>query len=529
MRVVTSKEMNLIDDIAISEFGFSESLIIENVGFRGAEFIEETILKDDYYGEIVVLVGMGNNGADGLAIARHLRNKGHIVRAFVLFPDNEQSSELKKQLQMCKSFGVKISEVSATEQIDAYFTQTQEHYLVIDAILGMGFRMPLSNYLFDIANIVNKHATIMVSVDIATGVTGDVGAISGNAIIADITLAIGLPKTGHYIGEGAKHSGEIYVLDAGFPKEVLDGGDKFLLTPESIQILSSSDARSKFAHKNSFGHTLVVGGSEGMTGALIMASQAALKVGTGLVTSSTWKENLPELNARITPEVMTGTIPTDEKKVEDIIKSMERWDSIIVGPGIGRTKNARETVLDVLNHFAGPVVVDADAIRVLNMKEDGDVFRNRKFPTVMTPHMGEFSDFVGVKTSAVLERPLDYLKEAVDSLNCSIILKGSSSYIGFPSGEFFINYFPNDGMATGGSGDVLAGIIGGLLAQNTNDRKRSGLFTDKNKFYESICFGVAVHTLAGKYAAESLGPRAMTAVSIIDHLSNAFLEIENKK
>lgn len=267
----------------------------------------------------------------------------------------------------------------------------------------------------------------------------------------------------------------------------------------------------------------------GLCGAMIMAADAALKVGTGLVSAVTWKDCYPDLASRIRPEIMTGLIPEERSQIEAILRRLDRWNSIVIGPGLGRTERARSTVLSVLNHFAGPVVVDADAIHVLNMKEDLQIFQTRKFPTILTPHLGEFSHFIGADKNAILERPLDYLKEAVDSINCSIVLKGPCSYLGFPSGDFYINYFPNDGMASGGSGDVLAGILGGLLAQNAPDRRQSGMFMDSEKVYQAVCLGVVAHTLAGKYAAEKLGARAMTAGSIVEHLSDAFKDIEERQ
>jgi ADP-dependent NAD(P)H-hydrate dehydratase / NAD(P)H-hydrate epimerase len=527
MRVVNADEMRKIDSQAIEEFGFTEGLIIENVGVRGADFIEDTYLKDGPYGEIVFLVGNGNNGADGVAIARHLKNRGNSVRIFLLFPDSDGSPELVKQAKLAHKYGVKVTELSSHDQLAGYFTETQEHYLVIDAIIGVGFRVPLSDYLFDIINTTNTYADELVAIDIATGITADSGSLSGTAIQADYTLAVGLPKTGHYIGDGAKHSGEIAVIDAGFPSALLEGGDKALLTPEGVSSIFQS--RNKFAHKNNFGHAMVVGGSEGLCGALIMASNACLRVGTGLVTAATWAENYEQLVPRIRPEIMTGLIPTERAEVSDIIKELEVWDTIVIGPGMGRSTKTRDTVVELLNNFAGPVVVDADAIKVLSLKEDAELLKSRKGPTVFTPHIGEFASFVGVKVSEVLERPIEYLKEVVDTLSCCVVLKGSSTYLGFPNGEVFINHYPNDGMASGGTGDVLAGILGGLLAQNAGDFrkdiKKSGLFADKSRLFEAICLGVMAHTLSGKFAADSLGVRAMTAGSIIDFLPNAFNEL----
>lgn len=527
MRVVTTEEMKAIENVAMSELGFSESLIVENVGMRGADFLQEVLAGEMEWSEIILLIGRGNNGADALAIGRHLVSRGHRVRAFLLFPDEDSTPELQTQAKLADGFGVKVTEVKNIDQLTSYFTQTASNYLVVDGVLGTGFRLPLSQYLFEVFNLVNEYSTITVSVDIPSGVEAEHGEVSSAAIRADYTLAIGLPKTGHFIASGAQYSGDVVTLDAGLPQKLLTGGNTFLLSPE--ELTSYYHGRDRFAHKNTFGHALVVGGSQGLCGALIMAASAALKVGTGLVTAATWSRSYGEVVSRIPPEIMTGLIPVQKEDVDSILKNFDRYDTVVVGPGMGRSSDTRRVVLEVLNHYAGPVVVDADAIKVLSLKDDHEVFRRRKAPTILTPHMGEFAGFSGLSVEEVTSRPIQCLRELVDQTNSSIVMKGPTTYLGFPNGEVYINYFPNDGMASGGSGDVLAGIIGGLLAQLPDERRTSQMFEDKKRYYDAICAAVAAHTLAGKIARDALGARAMTALSIVDHLSHAFKELDEER
>lgn len=526
MRVVSAKEMRELEKITIDEIGFSEDLIIENIGRSAAEYIESIENIENYTSEIVVLIGPGNNGSDGLAMSRHLVNRGMSVRAFLLFDHEEASDVFKKQLTLAKQFGVRVTTINKSDQLESYFNEAGGPHIVVDAILGIGMRLPLSNYLFDIVNTANRYASFMLSLDIPTGISCDNGAMKGNAIKADLTLAVGLPKYGHYIGSGAVHSGETVVINGCFPENKIQGGNKRLLTVDTVREYHFD--RNKFAHKNTFGHCLVVGGSPGLTGAVNLSSMAALKVGTGLLTASTWRENYGELCTRVIPEIMTGMIPDGEEEVDDIKKRFSQWDSIVVGPGLGRTKRSRNVVLEILNHFSGPVVIDADAIRMLNFKEDKELINNRKFPTILTPHMGEFADFVGVETNQVLERPLEYLREVIDEMNSCIVMKGPASYIGLPDGKIYINYYPNDGMATAGSGDVLAGIIGGLLAQYNTGSNISDPFYDNTIINQSICLGTLVHSVAGQIAAETEGVRMMTARSIIKSLGKAFDIIEKE-
>jgi NAD(P)H-hydrate epimerase len=321
------------------------------------------------------------------------------------------------------------------------------------------------------------------------------------------------------------HSGRISILEAGLPKKFILEGDKHLITPQSIRHLIKR--RNKFDHKNRFGHLLLMGGSKGLTGALIMAATAGLKAGPGLISAVTWEENYHELSSRITPEVMTGTIPVKErlKDLEGVLRNMNSYSAIVVGPGLGKTSKARDLLEEVLNHFSGALVLDADALKLLNLKTDREILNQRKAPTILTPHIAEFADLLDISRELVLANPIELLKETLDQLNCCIVLKGPCTFVGNPNGEIAINYFPNDGMATGGTGDVLAGIIGGFLAQINPKITTSGMFRNQDNYYQAVNLGVGLHTLAGKYAAKKYGKFSMTANSIIECLPMGFDEL----
>lgn len=525
MRIVDVAEMRQIEATVINDYGFDKDLIIENVGIRGADFIQECLLKNISYSEIIVLVGQGNNGADGLAIARCLKNLGHRVRAFLLFPDDPSTEELKKQISLAKAYGVKLSEVKDVEQLSLYFAQTQEKYFILDAILGTGIRLPLSQYLFDIINLANKQAHAMVAVDIPSGIHGDTGAVSSAAIHAHYTLAISYPKLGSYLSAGPTHSGEIVVLDVGFPAKLMKGGDKYLLTHEMGQEFLPE--RNPFFHKKQYGHLLAIGGSVGLTGALSLSSQAGMHAGAGLISAVTWESAYNELLTRLPPEIMTGKLPVrTEAESPNLFKELEKFNAIVVGPGLGRSPEAREIVLDVLNHFYGPVLIDADAIHALSLKDDSIALQLRKGLTLLTPHVGEFAHFMGISNEDVLYRPMECLKEAVDRTGCAILLKSSCSILALPTGEFFINYWPNDGLAKGGSGDVLAGMIGGLLAQSSQDKRAGRLYYENKKLHDAICLGLSLHSLAAQVSRETYGSRSMTAMDLINSIPEAFQLLE---
>ncbi|MBL7666033.1 MAG: NAD(P)H-hydrate dehydratase [Bacteriovoracaceae bacterium] len=526
MRIVTKEEMRDIEKFALEKYHYNEKLIVENVGKSGAEYLCEELLKNTYINDILVLCGKGNNGSDGLAIARHLTQYDKNVRAFVLFPKEDCQRELLEQLEMARAFGVKVSWIHDFEQLVAFFSENQNSTLVIDAIFGTGVQLPLSQFHYDVINFVNQNAEAIVSIDMPSGVEGNTGLIQGNAIDADVTLAVGLPKIGYYLGDGARLCGTVVTINAGLPKELLVNGDKHLLNIDDV--LEKVKKRDKFADKKVFGHTLVIGGSHGLTGALVMASQSALRVGSGLVTGATWENQYNEFITRLIPEVMTGYIPMEQKMWGRLLKEINKYDAIVIGPGLGRSARSRNLVLEILNNFSGPLVMDADAINVLSMKEDAKVFSLRNAPTVLTPHFGEFCRFTGVAYEELQKNPVHHLKQCMETIHCSIILKGPCTYIGLSSGQIYFNYSPNDGMATGGVGDVLAGILGGLLGQDPSIKRNGSLFNAYEHFDKTVALSVIIHSLAGKIAAENLGVRPMIATSIIDNLPLVFKEIDNR-
>lgn len=525
MRIVTHAEMKELEKLAQTKFHFPEKLIIENVSLLGAKAIVDKLGKDIKFGELIFMIGKGFNGGTGLAIARHLASMGHDTRAFLLFEEKECSTEVKEQLKIASTYGVKIAAIDDVVALESYFQQNSAPKIIIDAIFGTGVRLPLSHFLYDVINLINQEKAYTIALDIPTGVEGDTGQIQGNAINADLTLAVGLPKLGYYQAEGALHVGEVVVIPSGLPKSIINqNADKFLINKDLKNDLPP--ARNKFGDKKLFGHTLVIGGSHGLTGALVMSSTAALKVGAGLVTASTWEPQYQEFITRLIPEVMTGYIPHDQGKWGKLIKDLDKYDSIVIGPGLARSLRARALVLEILNNFSGPVVLDADAINVLNIKDDAEVFSLRNAPTLMTPHFGEFSRFTGIPLEDVQKEPYYYLKETIERINCSVILKGPCTYLGFPNGKTFFNFSPNDGMASGGVGDVLAGILGGLIGQEANLKKRDSLYNIYENLNRTILLGVLIHTWSGQFAAEKLGVRPMTATSLIDAFPEAFKALD---
>lgn len=523
MRIVSNAEMKKIEELTQKEFLLSEQLMIENVGTMGALKIIEQYPQFSKEKEILFLIGKGNNGADAISIARKLANRGYKCRAFFFFSKEERKESLAQEIDRAVAFGVTTALIDSAEHLVSYINQVNPG-MVIDGLFGSGVQLPLSNFMYDVIDVVNDFQVPTISIDIPSGVEGDTGLIQGNAIEADHTLIVGFAKQGLYIKDGAKHAGKLAILDIGFPYDLNFEGNKFLLRPEHM--ISLMEKRDKFADKKIFGHALVLAGSHGLTGAASLASQAALRSGSGLVTVATWEPQYQEMIARLIPEVMTGYVPLDIAKWDRLIRDLNKYSSIVIGPGMARSSRSRRLVLEILNNFDGPVVIDADAINVLNFEQDAQAFRMRNAPTILTPHFGEFARFTNTDINEVEKRPVECLLKLIENINCTVVLKGPCTFVGCSDGNVLFNYLPNDGMATGGAGDVLAGILGGLLGQEVSIKDQKSLLQRYETVNKTVALAIYLHSVAGKIAAKNAGVRSMSASSIINSLDSAFNSLD---
>lgn len=292
---------------------------------------------------------------------------------------------------------------------------------------------------------------------------------------------------------------------------------KIILTSQLIK--NFMPKRESSFYKNMFGHVLVVGGSKGLTGAPILSGIGALKSGAGLVTVATWPHSYEEMMSRLPLELMGAVIPLRPKDRQSFFSRLSSFSSIVIGPGLGTKADTRKIVLNLLEKFSGPIILDADALNILKFPQDHSLFNKRKFPTVFTPHGKEFSRLMGVNLELIQKSPEKYLKILTEQTGSIVVLKGPCTYISGPQGKIYFHDAPNDGMATAGMGDVLAGLIAGTLAQV---RK-----LDIEICHSSTCFAVYIHSLAGTFAQKKLGSQVMTATSLFDYLPQSFHEVSS--
>jgi hydroxyethylthiazole kinase-like uncharacterized protein yjeF len=514
MRIVTSREMRDIDQAAIDKFKIPSIVLMENAGLRTAQIVAQKYQELGWSSDILVFAGKGKNGGDALVTARHLIAMGLRVRLFVLHGAHAYKDEAKQNLEILLSQKVRPIVLEAIGQLEEFLASSQGPFLAVDGLLGIGFKGPLAGLYADVVDLVNAKADFIISLDIPTGVDATTGAVVGNAINADITISYGFNKLGHFIAPGALHRGELRVVDIALPPRFQQDAVIHALTIDNVAPLLRS--RDRYGHKNSFGHTLLIGGSRGKLGAISLAARACLRVGTGLVTVATWEDSFDNLLVRLDDEIMAMPVSFEERLYAKYKEQIKDFSSIVVGPGMGKGERAQRLFCDLLDFYHGPLVIDADAINLLTDDTIRKKLASRKGPSLITPHPGEMARMLNISTSDVVNHPKECVERAAEQMNAVVLLKGATTFISAGEGQLYLNHYPNDGMATAGSGDVLAGMIGGIVGQGLNPR-------------EAVCLGVFSHTLSGEIAALKLGHRAMTASDIIAGLGEAFLKLRTTR
>lgn len=515
MKVVTNQQMKEIDRKAIEEYGISGLTLMENAGLRIFQNLKD-IYPDLRLKKIIIFAGSGNNGGDGFVVARHLFNYGTKVKVLLLSPFNKIKGEAGANLNIIDKMGIEIIEVEAVKQEEIQ-ENIQNSDLIIDAILGTGLQGRLTGLQAKITDLINIADKEVVAVDVPSGLNADTGKIEGPCIKATNTITLALPKIGLLLYPGASYAGKITVEDIGIPSHLLKN-EKLkvnMVTKEMARMFLP--LRATFAHKGSFGRVLMLAGSVGMTGAAFLASEAAIRSGAGIVVLGIPQSLNPIMEVKLT-EVMTLPLAETEKQSlsedaeEIILNIMKNFSVLGIGPGISRQLETQRLVRKIVEKSTIPLVVDADAIYALS--EDHEILKNIEAPLVITPHPGEMAKLIDKDINYILDNKLDIAREVAQELGVVVVLKGARTIIADKDGEAYINIGDNSGMASGGSGDVLTGIISSLIAQGANE-------------LHAAVTGVYIHSLAGNLARDIKGERGMIAGDILSQIPQAFISLED--
>jgi hydroxyethylthiazole kinase-like uncharacterized protein yjeF len=513
LRICTNEEMRQLDQIAETEMGIGPVLLMENAGRAATEILMKEYPQAGADREILIFAGKGNNAGDAFVVARQLLGLNRKVRVFHLVRGADYKGATLENFKILQKMKAKLVHLTDPQSLDAFFDHAHGPHIAIDGIIGTGLKGDLEGHFYEVIGLINRNVDTIVSLDIPTGVSGDTGLVKGIAIEASMTISFGFPRLGHFLPPGANFRGKLVNVDISLPARFAAEGDKFLLRARSVA--SKIEGRDRYAHKNTFGHVLHVGGSLGRTGAIAMATRASLRIGAGLATAATWSDCMSLLVSQLPIEAMTLMIPENEKSYDRYESELKSFSAIVIGPGMGNRPDAKKLIELILTYYSGPVVLDADALNILAENDLHALCVHRKGNTILTPHPGEMARLLKCKTEQVVQDPIKALKKCVEMTNSVVLLKGAATLILSPDEVMYVNHFPNSGMATAGSGDVLAGMIGGLLAQGMSA-------------FDAAQVGVYLHSLAGARAAYRVSTRGMIASDIIKSIPFAYKELHKK-
>ncbi len=468
MELLTSKQMREADRVAIHDMKIPGLTLMENAGRAAAAEIVR-LLKKSFRRPIAVVCGKGNNGGDGIVIARVLARRGIRVRVFLLSED--LSPDAAAQLRRLPKSRVERIRTCNLTQWKKARSRLDDCALIVDAIFGTGMSGKLKDPYPAIIEDINRTGNPIVAVDIPSGIDASSGAILGAAIRAHTTVAFARPKVGHIMPPGASCTGRLIVADIGIPDEAVTRSrpDTFLQARRaSIPSLPSRPAHS---HKGSYGRTVILAGSRGMIGAAVLAAEAAMRIGAGLTTLAIPDSVYAIAARKLSPEAMCRPVPDggrgffSKMSSREIKPIVERSTAVVLGPGIGRDSRTIRWTMDVLKFLpgSGHVVIDADALYALAVTGCPKGFT--KADAVLTPHAGEMAALTGQTRSRVESNAVAIARAFASHHGVTVVLKGSRTVIAVPEGSVFVNITGNSALAKGGSGDVLAGMIGGLCAQ----------------------------------------------------------------
>lgn len=506
MRILSAEAMREVDRCAIEELGIPSLVLMENAAIGVVDAIGEVYEEAE---SAAIFCGPGNNGGDGLAIARHLAVRGYDVQVFLVAGRRGMRGDAEVQLGICRRQGLAIQEVKDEDGVVEALEEAREADLIVDALFGTGLSKPLEGMLADLVQGLNDLPVPRVAVDLPSGLNGSSAHPLGPHVEADLTVTFAAPKIAHVFPPASDSVGELVVTDLGIPPELVEeaeeeGGPLHLLVGEELSGLVLE--RDPGTHKGDYGHALILAGSPGKAGAAILAARAAVRSGAGLVTAAVPE---PILDVVDLGSIESMTLPL--RSLDQVLEAVEGKSVLAMGPGLGQERETVEAIRRIALEVPLPLVLDADGINAFGGRAAD--LAGRSAETVLTPHPGELGRLLGIPTSEVQDDRLAAARRAAVEAEAVVVLKGHRTLVATPGGEVHVNPTGNPGMASGGTGDVLTGLIAGLLAQGLGALDAARL-------------GVYLHGLAGDLAAARTGESALAAGDLLTYLPAAFLELE---
>ncbi|MFH1437201.1 MAG: NAD(P)H-hydrate dehydratase [Pseudomonadota bacterium] len=507
MIFVTRQQIQEYDKRAMNEYGIAGAVLMENAGAGAARIIMDDVRGVE--GSVAIVAGQGNNGGDGFVVARHLINLGRETVVFFLGRREKLKGDAKTNFEILVSMGGRVEHMPGSEEVEGLAGALEGRALVVDAIFGTGLDRKVTGRYKRAIEIINASGARVIALDLPSGVDSNTGYPLGASVKAAKTATFACMKRGLVVYPGAGLAGEVFIVDIGAPEEILEktGYDGEIIDREMLRHWVG--ARRPDAHKGNFGHVLIIAGSTGKTGAALMASAGALRTGAGLVTIAARESIASSVEAAKPMEVMME--PVNPGKPKTVVRLLEGKDAVAFGPGCGLDEDMEKTLLACLDACKVPLVIDADGLTLL--ARHADRLAGKHCPIILTPHPGEMARLKGMKTGDVQADRITVARDCALETEATVVLKGARTVIACPDGKVFVNTTGNPGMASGGMGDVLAGMIPSFCGQGFSP-------------LGSTCLSVFIHGAAADRAKGETGERGLTASSVLDFIPAVLKDME---
>ncbi|MEA1935492.1 MAG: NAD(P)H-hydrate dehydratase [Thermodesulfobacteriota bacterium] len=499
MKVSRVTEMRSLDRYAIEKLDIPQEILMENAGETSYFVIlNEFGVRDKKF---VVICSIGNNGGDGFVVARKIHSNGGNVKIFILGNVEKFKGAAKKNFEIISKLPIEVRHIESVESIKNDVLHCDA---IVDAIFGTGLTRNVEGLYREVIQLINDSGKKVFSIDIPSGVNGDTGEIMGAAVKADYTITFGLPKIGNMLFPGCEHCGELYVSHISFPPSLYNKDSIKVEINDYIEL----PPKDQNAHKGDLGEVLFIAGASSYFGAPYFSALSFLKAGGGYSRLAAPISVTPFIATKgseivFIPQKETDTGSISLKNRDALLELSEKMDMVVIGPGLSLNEETQQLTRELTKKIERPLLIDGDGITAIS--KDLDIIKERKWPTILTPHLGEMSRITKMSVSEINKNKIDILQSTSKELNSIIVLKGAHSLTGYPDEKVYINMSGNPGMASAGSGDVLTGTIAAMfgLGLSIEDAVRKGVF---------------IHGFSGDLAAEDLGEDGITAQDILDYL-----------
>ena len=532
MKILNARQMNKVDSLTEAEFGIPTLKLMETAGGSLFGYLADNCDLESYRLPnqdklIAIVCGKGNNGGDGAVLARWLAETSVLPDVYLIGKIEETSGNARTNLDTYLAKHATIQEITTLKKWGQVSNRFGQYGIIVDALLGTGITKPLEGLYSEVVSTINSTSAFVLSVDIPSGMFSDSLIKGPQSVRANATVTFTAPKIAHILNEDQEAIGKLQVESIGSPEQLIDKEEHYLNLLTREEIASSLPLWKTASHKGNFGHTVVVAGSRGKSGAAVLSAGAALRSGTGLVTVCV-PETIQDVVASFYPEVMTEGFSATEQgtfdapAVEPLLQFAEGKNVVAIGPGLGQCPEIVQFVHEVVHQAPVPIILDADGLNAFENKVDKlENYDNQ--PIILTPHLGEFGRLLGRPVVEILPKRVELARQMATEKGIWIVLKSFRTLIAQPDGQVFTMTAGNPGMATAGMGDVLTGTVASLISIYTAQGMRT-----PHELSKAIQLSVYLHSLAGDLAARKTGFQALTASDVMAHLGAAYQKLDQQ-